>query len=121
MSIQNIPDNRQDRSLGELFADLMRETTTLIRQEVALAKSEMSQKAVSIGKDIGFLAAGGAVAYAGLLAIVAAIILGTDLGWTARLGFGAARWRGRCGYRRGSRHDGPQRLQTPRCRAATDD
>ena len=65
---------RDDRSLGELFSELSQETTTLIRQEVNLAKTEMSQKASRVGKDVGFLAAGGAVAYAGLLAIIAGVI-----------------------------------------------
>lgn len=65
-----------DRSLGELFADLSRETGELVREEVALAKTELTHKAGAVGKDIGFLAAGGAVAYAGLLAIIAAIAVG---------------------------------------------
>jgi hypothetical protein len=64
-----------DRSLGELFSELSQETTTLIRQEVNLAKTEMSQKASRVGKDVGFMAAGGAVAYAGLLAILAGAIV----------------------------------------------
>jgi hypothetical protein len=63
-----------DRSLGELFSELSQETTTLIRQEVNLAKTEMSQKASRVGKDVGFLVAGGAVAYAGLLAVIAGVI-----------------------------------------------
>ncbi len=66
---------RDERSLGELFSELAQETSTLVRQEVTLAKTEMSQKATRVGKDIGFLAAGGAVAYAGLLAILAGIIV----------------------------------------------
>ncbi len=65
---------RDDRSIGELFAELSQETATLVRQEVQLAKTEMSQKASRVGKDVGFLAAGGAVAYAGLLAIIAGVI-----------------------------------------------
>ena len=65
---------RDDRSLGELFSELSQETTTLIRQEVNLAKTEMSQKASRVGKNVGFMAAGGAVAYAGLLAIIAGVI-----------------------------------------------
>jgi uncharacterized membrane protein YqjE len=65
----------QDRSLGELFKELVQEVTTLVRQEMALAKTEMSQKAGRMGKHIAFLAAGGAVAYAGLLALVAAAVL----------------------------------------------
>ncbi|MDQ4128584.1 MAG: phage holin family protein [Actinomycetota bacterium] len=66
---------RDERSLGELFSELAQETSTLVRQEVQLAKTEMTQKASRVGKDIGFLAAGGAVAYAGLLAILAGIIV----------------------------------------------
>jgi hypothetical protein len=68
---QPVPD---DRSLGELFGDLTREMSTLVRQEAQLAKSEIGQKAARVGKDVGMLAAGGAVAYAGLLALVAAVI-----------------------------------------------
>ena len=50
-----------DRSLGDLFAELTHETTTLVRQEVTLAKAELSHKAAEVGKDVGFLAAGGLV------------------------------------------------------------
>ncbi len=66
---------RDDRSLGELFSELAQETTTLVRHEVNLAKVEISDKASRAGKHVGFLAAGGAVAYAGLLAILAAVII----------------------------------------------
>lgn len=69
-------ERREERSLGELFGDLARETGTLVRQEVQLAKTEMSQNASRVGRDIGFLAVGGLVAYAGVLGILAAIILG---------------------------------------------
>ena len=65
-----------DRSLGELFAELSKETTALVRAEVNLAKVELSKTATSVGRDVGFLAAGGAVAYAGLLALIAAAVLG---------------------------------------------
>jgi hypothetical protein len=67
---------RDERSLGELFAELARETSTLVRQEVALARTEMTQKATQVGRDVGVIGVGGAIAYAGLLAIVAAVILG---------------------------------------------
>ena len=69
---------REDRSLGELFAELMGEVTTLVRQEITLAKVEMGQNAAEVGKNLGFLAAGGAVAYAGLLTIIAAIVIILD-------------------------------------------
>ena len=67
---------KEDRSLGELFGELAADMGTLVRKEVELARTEMTQKASRVGKDVGFLAVGGAVAYAGLLAIVAAIIIG---------------------------------------------
>jgi len=74
INMQPVAHDKQDKSLGELFGDLAREFTTLVKQEMNLAKAEMSQKAARVGKDVGFLAAGGAVAYAGLLALIAALV-----------------------------------------------
>ena len=68
--------DRDERSLGELFGDLSRETSTLVRQEVTLAKTELTQTATQVGKDVGVLALGGAIAYAGLLGLLAALVLG---------------------------------------------
>lgn len=67
---------REERSLGELFSELASETSTLVRQEVALAQTELTQKATKVGKNVGFLVVGGAVGYAALLAIIAAVIIG---------------------------------------------
>ena len=66
---------REERSIGELFAELSQKTTTLVRQEIELAKVEMSQKASRVGKNVGFLLIGSVVAYTGLLAVVAAGII----------------------------------------------
>jgi len=66
---------KEDLSLGELFGELAAEMSTLFRKEVQLAQTELSDKAARVGKNVGFLAAGGAVAYAGALAIIAAVIL----------------------------------------------
>jgi uncharacterized membrane protein YqjE len=66
---------KQDRSIGELFSELASETALLIRQEVALAKVELTQKASRAGRNIGYLVLGGAVAYAALLALLATIII----------------------------------------------
>jgi hypothetical protein len=68
-------DSRDERPLGELFADLAREIGDLMRQELTLARTEMTQKATRVGRNIGTLAVGGAVVYAGFLALVAAAIL----------------------------------------------
>lgn len=67
---------RDERSLGDLFSDLARESSTLLRQEVQLAKAELRQSAVEAGKGIGYLVAGGLVAYAGLLVLLAAAVVG---------------------------------------------
>jgi len=64
-----------DRSIGDLFGDLTREITTLVKQEMNLAKTEMSHKFSSVGKNVAYLAAGGLVAYAGFLILLAAITL----------------------------------------------
>ena len=65
----------EERSLGELFADLSRELGTLVRHEAELAKTELTGKATRIGKSVASLAIGGAVLYAGVLAVMAAVIL----------------------------------------------
>jgi hypothetical protein len=67
---------KEDRSLGELFSELATETSTLVKQEVALAQTELTIKATKVGKNIGYLVVGGAVGYAALLAFIAALIIG---------------------------------------------
>jgi len=75
---------RDERSLGDLFSDLSRETTTLVRKEVQLAKAELTQSATEAARGIGMLVAGGAVAYAGLLFVLLAIVFGLiKAGWDA--------------------------------------
>jgi uncharacterized membrane protein YqjE len=55
------------RSIAALFGDLLSESTTLIRQEIDLAKAEASQKVGQVGRGAAMLGAGGAVAFAGFL------------------------------------------------------
>jgi hypothetical protein len=69
-------DGRDDRSLGDLFADLVRELGELVRQEAQLAKAELRQNASQAGRAIAALVVGGAIVYAGVLALLAAAILG---------------------------------------------
>ena len=52
---------KEDRSLGELFAELANETGTLVRQEVALAQAEVVHKATKVGKNVGSLVVGDAL------------------------------------------------------------
>ena len=63
------------RSLGDLFSELATETTTLVRQEIALASKEIREEIRTASKNVASIAAGGALAYAGL------IVLLMGLGW----------------------------------------
>jgi hypothetical protein len=85
---------REERSLGDLFSELAEETSTLVRQEVALAQTELTEKAARVGKNVGFLVVGGAVGYAALLAVLVAVVIGLAVfipAWLAALivGLGA--------------------------------
>lgn len=91
MAQQQMQLQRDERSIGELFSELAAETGTLIRQEVALAQAELTDKATTVGKNVGFLAIGGAVAYAALLAVIAGVIIGLSnfvSAWIAAIAVG---------------------------------
>ena len=51
------PDSRA--SVGELFSDVAADLSTLIRQEMELAKAELRQSATRAGKGAGMLAGAG--------------------------------------------------------------
>lgn len=77
--MQRMNENRaENKPLGDLFSDLAGEMSELVRKEVALAKLEVGQKARHIGKNVGYLVVGGAVAYAAMLAIIAGIVMLLD-------------------------------------------
>jgi hypothetical protein len=71
-----MPALREDRSIGELFGQLSQDMTLLFRQEVQLARAEMSEKISQVTGNLVSVVAGGFVAYVGALALVAALILG---------------------------------------------
>jgi hypothetical protein len=58
------PEGQRDKPIGELLRDLADETTTLVKQELDLAKAEMQQKGKEAGKGAGML---GGAGVAGLL------------------------------------------------------
>ena len=76
-----------NNSLGELFGELTRDFSTLVRQEVALAKAELKESATSAGKGAGMLSGAAVAAYMVLLFLSLALwwALGhlMDLGWSA--------------------------------------
>jgi len=87
---EHTPSERQaaSTSFGELFGQVTRDMSTLIRQEVELAKAELKQSASRAGAGAGLL---GGAGYAALMAIfflscalwwgLAALI--NSVGWAA--------------------------------------
>jgi putative superfamily III holin-X len=79
------PDSRA--SVGELFSEVAEDLSTLMRQEVELAKAELRQSATRAGKGAGLLAGAGVSGHMVLLfASVAAwwaIGDATGHGWSA--------------------------------------
>jgi hypothetical protein len=79
---------RDDRSLGQLFGDLSRQFGDLVRKEIQLARTEMTTRATTVGRDVAMVGAGGALAYAALLAaLVAVALLLIEIGVTPWLAF----------------------------------
>jgi drug/metabolite transporter (DMT)-like permease len=68
-------DKVDNRSLGELLSELSRETSVLVRKEMELATTEMTARLRTAGGHAGVVAAGGALAHAGLLVLLAAIVI----------------------------------------------
>jgi hypothetical protein len=67
---------RGERSLTGLFADLWRETSTLLRDEVALAKAELNEKVSQLRSGIAAVSAGGAILFAGFVVLLFAAVAG---------------------------------------------
>jgi len=68
----------RERSVGELLKQLANETTTLMRQELELAKAEMREKAGKAGPGFGMWGAAGAMALLALGSLTAFLILALD-------------------------------------------
>ncbi len=66
---------RRNEPLGEVARDLTRDLSLLVRQEIALAKAEMSEKGRTAAPGIGMLGGAGVVALAAAGAITAFLIL----------------------------------------------
>jgi hypothetical protein len=65
----------RERSIGELFSKLSNETSTLIRQEMELARAELTEKGRQAGKGAGLFGGAATVALLGAGAITAGIVL----------------------------------------------
>ena len=63
-----------ERPLGELFAELARETGHLIKQELQLVKAETMVKARQSTRNLKLLAVGAGIASVGALTLTAALV-----------------------------------------------
>ncbi|MFL6071055.1 MAG: phage holin family protein [Actinomycetes bacterium] len=93
MSTQEVsatrPDEaRRDESMGQLVKDLSQDISTLVRQELQLAKAEMTQKGKEAGVGAGLLGGAGVFGLAVVGGSMATIILILDTimpNWLAAL------------------------------------
>ncbi|HWP44604.1 MAG TPA: phage holin family protein [Blastocatellia bacterium] len=76
-----------EESFGDLLSQLANNSAALVRDEIALAKQEMGEKAVRLRSGAMITALGSAVGLLGVLALTAAIIIGLGhligYGWSA--------------------------------------
>jgi MFS family permease len=78
----------EDRPIAELVRQLSDQTTTLARQEIELAKAEMTAKGKQVGLGAGAFGAAGLVGLYAVGAITACLILALSTavaGWLAAL------------------------------------
>jgi hypothetical protein len=86
--------SRAETSFFNLVRELKDETQALVREEVALAKTEMTEKLSCYAKNGVSVAIGGFVAYAGVIVLLLGLgaLLGQvfmNLGWPPHIAFGA--------------------------------
>ncbi len=77
-----------DRPVGELLRELSEQTTTLVRQELELAKLELTEKGKRAGIGAGMFGGAGAIGFYALGALTACLILALATavtGWLAAL------------------------------------
>jgi hypothetical protein len=70
------PLQTEERTLGDLFVGLTDDMSTLMRQEIKLAKAETMQTISKAGRGAAMMAGGGFVAYAGLILLLIAAAIG---------------------------------------------
>src|SRR6476661_98611 len=78
----------RDRSIGELVASLSQDLSTLVRQELDLAKAEMTQKGKKAGLGLGMFGGAGVAALLALicLSLTAIVVLNAWMrDWLAAL------------------------------------
>ncbi|GEP40573.1 membrane protein [Nocardioides psychrotolerans] len=72
------PGGPDQRSLGQIVSDVTQDLTTLIRQEMDLAKTEMKQEVVKAGKGAGLLGGAGLAGWFLLLFLSLTLMFALD-------------------------------------------
>jgi uncharacterized integral membrane protein len=85
-------ERKDDRTIGQLLKELTHESSTLLKQEVDLAKTEMSEKASRVGANLGEVAVGGSVAFLGAIALLLAVVYGLTSLLSKFMSLGVAAW-----------------------------
>jgi H+/Cl- antiporter ClcA len=63
----------EDRSVGELIFDVSERVTILVREEIELAKTEITEKLATLGRGAGIAAAAGVFVVAALIMLMFAV------------------------------------------------
>lgn len=88
MAVDSTNNDLRGRPIGELLKQLSQETTTLVKQELDLAKAEVAQKGQQAGKGAGMFGGAGVMGFLALAALTAALIMAIDKAvpnWAAAL------------------------------------
>jgi uncharacterized membrane protein YqjE len=88
MATTDIRNGSREQSTADLLRQLSEQTTTLVRQEIELAKVELTEKGRKAGIGAGMFGGAGALGFYALGAFTACLILALDLavaGWLAAL------------------------------------
>jgi uncharacterized membrane protein YqjE len=78
-------NGQHDRPVGELMSELATQTSTLVKQELALARAELVEKGRTAGLGAGLIGGGGALALFAFGALTTAVILLLDKAMAAWL------------------------------------
>jgi uncharacterized integral membrane protein len=92
MAVAAAAERKDDRTIGQLLKELTHESSTLLKQEVDLAKTEMSEKATRVGANLGEVAVGGSVAFLGAIALLLAAVYGLTSILSKFMSLGVAAW-----------------------------
>ena len=88
MPDRNGPGDPRERPVGELVKDLSEQTRTLMRQELQLARLELTEKGKRAGVGLGMFGGTGLFAFYAFGALTACFVLALDTamtGWLAAL------------------------------------